>query len=302
MSLSFDLIDLRLFLQVIETGSITAGAQRAHLALASASTRIRNMEDRLGTPLLVRQPRGVRGTAAGCALAGHARVMLQQEQTMRGEMHQYAQGLKGHIRLLGNTAAVTEFLPDVLARFLATRANIDIELEQRPSGEIVQAITEDVADVGIAADSVEFGALQTFRFRQDRLVVVAAPGHPLLQQAALSLADLPPYEFIGLAAGSALHAHLDEHAARIGKRLRYRIRLHDFEGICHMIERNVGISVIPETAARRYLSGRGGIQYRNLRERWAQRQLLLCVRDIDRLSAHARQLITHLQDPAPTAP
>jgi len=296
MSLGFDLVDLRLFLQVIETGSITAGAQRAHLALASASARIRGMEERLGTPLLVRAARGVHGTAAGCALAAHARLILEQEQRMRGELRQYAQGLKGHIRLLANTAAVTEFLPEALASFLAAHADIDIELEQRQSCDIVQAVAEGVAEVGIAADSTGSGALQTFPFRQDRLVVVTAPEHPLLQQETLSLGDLLPYEFIGLDSGSALHAHLDGHAARIGKRLRYRVRLHDFDDICRMVEQNVGISVIPEAAA---LRCRARIRPRPLREGWAQRRLLICVRAIDELPVHTRQLIAHLREGAP---
>ena len=95
----FDLTDLRLFLNVQETGSITAGAKRSHMTLASASERIRGMEDTLGVPLLLREHRGVEPTPAGRTLAHHARVVLAQMDRMRGELDHYGHGLKGHCLL-----------------------------------------------------------------------------------------------------------------------------------------------------------------------------------------------------------
>ena len=81
----FDLTDLSLFRHVVEAGSITHGAGRANLALAAASTRIRNMEEALGAPLLVRARHGVTPTQAGRTLLQHARTMLAQaERLARG--------------------------------------------------------------------------------------------------------------------------------------------------------------------------------------------------------------------------
>ena len=91
----FDLTDLRLFLHVVEAGSITHGAGRMHLAIAAASTRIRDMEAALGTPLLNRERQGVQPTEAGRTLLHHARVMLQQAERMREDLAEYADGLRG---------------------------------------------------------------------------------------------------------------------------------------------------------------------------------------------------------------
>src|SRR6185369_2807536 len=74
----FDLIDLSLFRHIVEAGSITHGSARANLALGAASTRIRNMEETLGAPLLTRGRQGVAPTQAGRALLAHARTMLSQ--------------------------------------------------------------------------------------------------------------------------------------------------------------------------------------------------------------------------------
>ena len=171
----FDLTDLKLFLLVVEAGSITAGAERMHLAVAAASTRIRNMEIELGTPLLNRDRQGVQPTPAGRTLIHHARLMLQQAERMRGELSEYADGLKGHVRLLSNTNALTEFLPEPLSNFLAAHPQVNIDLEERLSDEIVAAIADGKADIGIVAGTEDVSGLEVFPFRTDRFVLVTAP-------------------------------------------------------------------------------------------------------------------------------
>lgn len=294
MNNRFDLSDLRLFLHIVESGSITAGAARAHMALASASARIRNMEDALGATLLERGRRGTQTTDAGRALAHHARMVDQQMEQLRDELGQYAQGLKGRIRLLCNTSAMSEFLPEVLADFLARHPRTDIELEEKLSYEVVQSIVDGVADVGIIADSADSGPLQTFPFRQDHLVAVLARKHSLARRKSLAFSELLEEDFVGLSGDSALQQHLSGHATRAGKRLQYRVRLRSFEGICRMVEQSVGVAVIPETAARA-CAAHLDIRALPLTDAWARRQLLICVRHLDGLPGHTRELIQTLQ-------
>ena len=162
----FDLTDLRLFLHVVEAGSITHGAERMNLAIAAASTRIRNMEATLGTPLLHRERQGVRPTEAGRTLLHHARMLLQQADRMRGDLAEYADGLRGQVRLMSNTNALTEFLPEPLSAFLAAHPQVNIDLEERLSDEIVAAVAEGTADVGIVAGTVAVtGLRETAGFR-----------------------------------------------------------------------------------------------------------------------------------------
>jgi DNA-binding transcriptional LysR family regulator len=290
----YDLTDLSLFLHIAETGSITAGAERTHIALASASARVRGMESTLGVPLLMRQRRGVQPTSAGWALAHHARVVIGQMERMRGELGEYARGLKGHIRLLSNTSALIEFLPEPLAAFLAAHPNIDVDLEERESTEIVQAIARGAGDVGVIADSVASGGLDTFAFRPDRLVLVTARNHQLAARRRIAFVDALDHDFVGVAAQSALPKHLEGHAARAGKRLKYRVRLRSFEGVCRMVEAGVGIGVIPETAAARCAKSMR-IHRVQLTDAWATRQLMLCVRRFDELPQYAQKMIAMLR-------
>jgi DNA-binding transcriptional LysR family regulator len=294
----FDLVDLQLFVHVVEAGSITAGAERSHLALASASARLRGMEDLLGVPLLLRQRRGVEVTDAGRTLLHHARMLMQQMERMRGDLGDYAKGLKGHIRMLCNTSALTEFLPQALAIYMQAHPQINIEVEERLSNDIVQAIIAEQADIGIIADTVDSADLQAFPFRQDQLVLVTAAQHPLQATAAangsLAFADILTYDFIGLAGDSALQQYLNEHAARLGQRLHYRLRLRSFDGICRMVESGAGIAIIPETAALRY-EQLMKIHRLYLTDTWAVRNLLICVRQYDELPTYARELINAIK-------
>lgn len=292
----FDLTDLRLFLHVVEAGSITHGAERMHLAIAAASTRIRNMEATLGTPLLHRERQGVQLTPAGRTLVHHARVMLQQAERMRGELAEYTDGLRGHIRLLSNTNALTEFLPEPLSNFLAAHPHVNIDLEERLSDEIVAAVADGTADIGIVAGTVRIAGLEVFPFRVDRFVLVVAPCHALASRRDIPFAEVLDFDFVGLDRASALQRFLLEKADRAGRRLKLRVQLRSFDAICRLVECNVGIGVVPATTAER--NARGMALHRiELTDDWALRELTICVRRQADLPIYARDLVRHLAAP-----
>ncbi len=292
----FDLADLRLFLNVVEAGSITRGAERMHLAIAAASTRIRNMEDALGTPLLIRGRQGVKPTPAGHTMVQHARILLQQAERMHGELAEYAHGIRGQVRLLSNTNALSEFLPEALSAFLAAHPQVNIDLEERLSDEIVAAIADGAADIGIVAGTVTTAGLETLPFRTDRFVLVAAEGHPLSRAAQISFAETLDYDFIGLDRTSALQRFLSEKADRIGRRLRLRVQLRSFDAVCRLVECNVGVGIVPATTAERH-AGRMSIRRIELEDDWAVRNLTICVRRQTELPGYARDLVRHLAAP-----
>lgn len=290
----FDLIDLSLFRHVVEAGSITHGAQRANLALGAASTRIRQMEETLGAPLLTRGRLGVVPTQAGRSLLQHARIMLAQAERLREDLGAYSGGAAGQIRLLSNTNALAEFLPEALSSFLAAHPNVSIDIEERLSDEIVGLIAEGVADVGIVAGTVDTGSLATYPFRKDRFVLVFGQGHPLARRDSVGFAEVLDQDFIGLDRSSAIQRFLADKAARIGKPLRLRIQLRSFDAICRMVESNVGIGIVPDTTARRAAKTLA-INVVPLADPWAVRELTICIRSFDELPAYARQLVDHMR-------
>ncbi len=222
----FDLTDLRLFLMVVEHGSLTRGAQAMHLALASASERISGMESALGTPLLERTRRGVRATPAGEALVRHARLIVGQIEQMRGELRNYAKGLKGRVHLMSNTAALASFLPEQLCRFLTAHPDLSVDIDERPSADIVRAVAEGRADLGIVADSADLAALQTHVIADDQLVFAVSRTHRVANDERVAFADIVDEAFVGLS-DAALERHLADHASRLGRQLQSRVRLRN---------------------------------------------------------------------------
>jgi DNA-binding transcriptional LysR family regulator len=290
----FDLADLNLFRHVVDAGSITHGAERAHLALAAASTRIRRMEEALGAALLVRTRQGVTPTQAGRTLLQHARTILRQADRLREDLGAYAGGLAGQIRVLSNTNALTEFLPEALSSFLSAHPHVGVDLEERLSDEIVGLIAEGVADLGIIAGTVDPGSLETFPFRRDRFVLVVARNHPIAKRSKIAFAQVLDHDFVGLDRASALQRFLADKAARAGQPLRLRVQLRSFDAVCRLVECDVGIGIVPETTAR-WATRAMTIVAVPLTDAWAVRDLTICIRSFRELPTHARQLVEHLR-------
>jgi len=292
--LRFDLVDLRLFLHIAEAQSITHGAERSNLALASASARIRGMEVALGTPLLARDRRGVKLTAAGQCLIEHARLIVQQVERMRGDLGSFARGLSGSVRLLSNTAALSEHLPRVLAAFLAANPTICLDIEERESADIASALASGAADVGIASTAALPDSIEQFPFREDVLVLVVPRGDILARRRLLGLADVVDRPFIGLPRESALQRHVVGHATRLGATLNIRARVTSFDAVCGMVEVGAGVGIVPEVTAKRCRRSMK-VDATRLRDPWAKRHLAICVRSLSSLPTGAQRLVEHLR-------
>ncbi|WP_397450021.1 LysR family transcriptional regulator [Pseudomonas sp. NA-150] len=288
-----DLIDLRLFLKIIESGNITAGASRSHLSLASASARVRAMEGSLGIALLERGRRGVTPTPAGKALAQHARLIQQQVERMQFDLADYAKGFKGQVRLLCNTSALTEYLPELLADFLVKNPAIDIDLEEHPSLRILHAVRQGAADIGIISDAVDATGLQTRPFRDDPLTLIVPLGHPLSSLGSARFTETLDYEYVGLSINSAMGIYLEEQALHSGKRLRIRVRAEGYDGVMRMVARGAGVSIVPQASIDRWPS-RQAFNSIALSDPWAVRKLLLCATDFSALPGYAKALLEAL--------
>jgi molybdate transport repressor ModE-like protein len=294
MSIRFDLTDLRLFADVAEAGSITHGAARANMTLASASERIRAMEEALGAPLLERQRRGVQLTSAGRVLLHHAWIVTQQLEQMRGDLDNFGTGLRGHVRLLSNIGAM-EALPAPLAAFLSAHPNIDVDLEHHGSGEIVRSIAAGRGDIGIVGETIDPGAeLESFPFSKVRLVLVTPSRDPFSRHRKIPFREVLDREFIGYTAGSPMQDLLNYHAFRAGRRFKLRIRLNGSDLMCQMVEKGIGLAILPETAARRSQASMA-IRVIPLSDAWALRSLSICVRSMRSLPVHAQRLVERLR-------
>ncbi|TGN95709.1 LysR substrate-binding domain-containing protein [Burkholderia sp. USMB20] len=295
-----DLVSLSLFALVVRSGSISKGAELAHLAIGAASKRIADLESSIGTELFERHSRGITLTAAGEALKHHAQRILNDVDLMTADLSDYAAGVVGAVRLWANTSAITQFLPSDIAAFTAANPEIRIELEEQNSEQIALAVIDGHADFGIMADQMPTLGLQTTLYRRDRLVLVVPNGHPLAQRKSASFDNALEFDFVSLAQNTSLAKRLQLATSLSGGRLKLRIQVRSFDAMCLMVAAGLGIAVLPDAAVRPHLRSMG-LHKIGLSDEWAHRELLICARDLNALPKPARRLVNHLIGSSPTA-
>ena len=297
MAMHFDLVDLRLMIRVAEANSLTRGAEAVYMSVPTASTRIKNIEDSIGIKLFYRTSQGVTLTLPGQAFVHHARLVLGQLEHLSGDLQEYAKGIKGHLRVFAKTTAHGEFLPPVLRAYLLAHPDVNIDLRERLSGDIVRAVSDGQTDIGIVAGTVRTENLEVIPYRRDRLVLVVPLDHAIAALPSVSFVDTLELEHIGLHESSAIHAFLRQICSGLHRTIRLRIQVGNFEAACRMIEATVGVSVLPESAARRHAETMA-IQIVPLIDDWSLRAMQICVRSMESLPPFARDLVTLLIEDA----
>jgi len=288
----YDLTDLRLFVNVGATLNLTRAAEKSFLSLPSASLRIKHLEESFQTPLLMRQRNGLQLTQAGEALLKHASIVLQQLEVLHADLRPYAKGIKGRIRLQANTAATNTILAEALSAFLKDNPEVDIELEEQTSREVIAAVAKGTVDLGIVAGTVAPDELDVLRLYSDELVAIVHPLDPIGKRDSLRLADmLDECRFVGK--NDSIQDFLDRNAHRMGKRVSLRIQVGSFDAICRMVAAGAGVAIVPRAVARSY-TGKEPLRLLPLQESWARREISLVRQHGRLLPEFAQALIRQL--------
>ncbi len=292
--MKLDPVSLRLFVAVMEENTIAAAAAREHLAASAVSRRLADLEAALCVDLFIRSNKGTEPTAAAFALLNLARGVLNDLDGIATQMREYGAGVRGHVRVVANISAITQFLPAQLQGFMALHPQVDVRLQEQISSAIAHSVAENAADVGIL-NAGHYGERVTLLpYRTDELVLVVPTGHMLAQRQTVRLADALPFDFVGAHPGSAINNQLAQAASAAGLPLRLRIQVTSYDAMCLMVNAGLGVGVMPRGSAALY-QGQLAVRPITLDEPWAHRQLALCVRSEESLSSVSRLLVDHLR-------
>ena len=291
-----DLTTLRLFTTVCETRSITRAAEQHHIVASAISKRLAHLAETVGHPVVERHRRGVVLTPAGEILWEHARGILAGADRVARDMAAYGRGVTGQVRLLATVSSVAEFLPDDIAHFLQApgHSEIRVDIEESLSRDLVRALREGSAAIGVCWDAADLEGLQTRPYRSDHLAIVAHHGPPLAAMKTCSFAQTLQYEHVGLPASTAVHTMLARAAAIIGQPLNYRAVVSTFDASLRCVRAGLGIAVVPREVAERGANEKD-VRVIPLTDGWARRSFAICFRSEETLSPAARLLIAHLQ-------
>jgi DNA-binding transcriptional LysR family regulator len=294
LSRRIDLTTLRLFIAVCEEQNLTRAAQREGIAASAVSKRMNDFELAFGVTLFRRLSKGMALTPAGEALLHHARVTLLNVEKIAVELSEYSQGVRGHVRMLANLSAIVQFLPEDLQAFFSAHELLRVDLQERPSGQVVCGIEEGAAEIGICSGEAETRALEAFHYRYDHLAVVVRSGHPLAARDDILFADTLDFDHVGLHAASSIYLRSQYAASQAGKSMRLRINVPGFDAVCRMVQADMGIGLIPDRAFEVIGAGMG-LRAIPLRDDWAKRELKIVVRDAAQLSGTGRMVLDHLR-------
>jgi len=289
-----DPLTLRLFIAVCEEGSIARAAEREFIAPSAVSKRLADLESLARVGLLSRSQRGVSATPAGTAMLQHARQIMRSYERMRAEMSEYAAGVSGQVRILANVSSLIEFLPDALSTFLSSHSQIRVDVEERVSADIARGVEEGVADFGICRDTVSLGTLEVLPYRSDHLAVLVPSHHPLAQVSAIDFAQTLVYDHLALASNASINTLMERLAAELGATLRYRSYVSTFDAACRFVQAGLAIAVLPREALVRQIGAHTGLTVVPLRDAWAERSFVICLRERAALSLPALKLLDHL--------
>lgn len=290
---NYDLVSLRLLLSAIDEGNLARVAARENISLSVVSRRISDLEARIGVRLLQRHDRGVSPTDAAQANLSRLRSLFNLIDQLAEGFREIRDGERGVVRINAHLTAITGALPEVISAFTAAHPGIEVIVEEGTSMDIIHAVQLGDFDMGFVSGTVDTGALATFPWRTDELVVVMPSDHILCGHAELRFTDLLDHPFIGMAAGSALLTLVRGQAAAIGRSIDERARVSTFEGVIEMVAANIGIGILPATVAGR-AAGSRGLAMRRLDEAWAARPLVICVRDRAQLATPAKLFLDEL--------
>ena len=274
--MNYSLTDLKLFLAIAEEGSLSRGASRCHLSPPSASLRLKDLEEKLGLSLFVRGARGVKLTMAGTVMLDHVRRCMAGLEQMHSDLLPYSQGLTTHLTLFANNNAINSFLPKDLARFFSAHPTVRITLQERMGHEIVAAVAEGRADVGVVAIDIDHPDLDFIPYQKDTFVMIVPAGHRLGKRRSIRYSECLGETWICLQNGSALHTYLVNKATESGGRLDVRVQVAGFDGITQLVASGAGVAIVPKTVVSNQRHAK--IRVLDLNDDWAQRDHRVCLK------------------------
>jgi DNA-binding transcriptional LysR family regulator len=294
MTERLDLLTLRVVIAVAESGSISAGSDRLQLAVAAASARISSMEAALGVRIFERSPRGVELTPAGRMLVQRGRELLAGADQLAVDLRDWSLGLAGHVRMLANASALLQVLPRRLEAFMRSHPRIHVDVEERMSPEILGALLEGRADVGVVDIATPTRGLVFFPFFSDQLALVIPAGHALAALPEVRLPQLLAENFIVLAGANMVTTRLFNAAAALGEPLKVRMQMRSFDAACRMVAAGLGVAVLPAQAVAPQLAHLP-LKAVPVAEEWAQRTHHLALRTGEEAPVAARTLAEALR-------
>ena len=295
----FDFVTLRAFLMVADAENLRAASEQLKLSISAVSRRISDLEADLGQQLFVRHSRGLEITEAGRLLVSRARDTFRTLRAIEDDMQRLATSARGKVSICANGSALVNGLAKHIQSFLSQNDDIDIDLLELLTPEILIQVQRGTADIGFVSNTLRIPeGLRTLPYLHDRLVLVVPNAHPLEGRGSASFEDFLDWEMIGVQNASSLTRLVRKVVGAASPRFAYSYMASTNEVARTMVANNLGIAILPEKFVSPYLDLLP-ISMVPISGDWAARDISMVVRNDTVLSAAPDAFLNWLQRQSP---
>ncbi len=246
-----EMTQLRTFRSVAETLNFTRAAERLHLTQSAVSHQIKALEEELGEPLFIRAKRGVKLSQAGKIALEYVGRILDDAEALRESISGRERTPVGRVRVAAATQAFVHLFVPLFESFMDSHPGIDLSFRTTVSTEhTVADILNGAADVGFASLAVYSPNLQVTKLFEDELLLVVSTEHALAKKRALSVTEIQKEKLILFERGASIRRATDQFFDQIGVRPDLALESNDTFFIKRMVERGLGVSLLPSWSVR----------------------------------------------------
>lgn len=246
-----EMSQLRTFRAVAETLNFTRAAERLNLTQSAVSHQIRALEEELGEPLFIRAKRGVKLSQAGKTALAYAERILDDTEALRESMAGRERLPSGRVRAAAATQAFVHLFVPLFEKFMRAHPGIELSFRTTVSTEqTVADILNGTADVGFASLALYSPALQVTKLFEDELVLIVGQGHRLAGKRMATINDLERERLILFERGASIRRATDQFFDQVGVHPALAMESNDTYFIRMMVERGMGVSLLPAWAVR----------------------------------------------------
>ncbi len=247
----FNLYQLRIFLTVVEEGSITRAAERLYLTQPAVSQHIRALEKMLGVKLFRRGRRGMVLTPAGKRLVSYAEQMLRLAMEARQAVLAVSGDGEATLLLGASPGAGSCLVPQWIHEFRTAYPNIRVMLRTRPTPEIVRGMHKGELEMAIVEGEVTDFFLRAIPLWDEEIVLVVGPGHPFWGRASVAPQELGGQRFITRESGSLTRAWEEHTLGTLGVRPTIVAEFDSPAAIKRAVQAGLGVALLPCFAVKR---------------------------------------------------
>lgn len=252
----FQLLQVEGFLEVARRGSVSRAAEALFITQPTLTARLHGLERELGAKLFLRTPRGMRLTEAGRAWVPFAERAMRALLEGRDALEQVMTASAGHLIIASAPAVSTYVLPELLERFVAAHPRVEVSVRTGHSEDIVALVLRDEVQVGLGR-AIQHPELELRPFHREELVLVCAPDHAFAKRRTVTMAEVTNEKLIMFDRTSSYYEITHSAFATAGARLKRYMELDSIEAAKKMVERGLGVALLPATAVVREVDARG---------------------------------------------